>query len=183
MEHLSEEKALEILRKHSKDEQDYDNVLRHSRAVQELALETAQDIEGVDLDFLRTASLLHDIGRFSCNPGSKDSIRHGVEGARILEGEGLPAHARVAKVHIGCGITKEEVHDKGLPLPEEDMVPETKEELIITYADNLINHDRRMDEAWVEERYARELGEMYRDMVRGFNNKIHSLKKNLNSLS
>mgnify|MGYP003859395659 CR=1 FL=1 len=68
----------------------------------------------LDLKFLNTASLLHDVGRFQYPPW-KESVKHGVAGARVLLKENLPRHANVAQNHLGSGITKQVIKNKKLP--------------------------------------------------------------------
>jgi uncharacterized protein len=94
------------------------------------------------LRFIEEASMLHDIGiikvdakKIGCH-GELPYIQHIVEGRVILEAEGLPLHARIAENHIGVGgLTKEEITTKKLQLPKRDMLCETIEERIISYAD------------------------------------------------
>jgi uncharacterized protein len=92
--------------------------------------------------FIEEACMLHDIGivhvkakEIGCN-GEMPYIYHIVEGRKILEAEGLPLHARIAENHIGLGgLTKEEIIKDKIPLPHRDMLCETIEEKIISYAD------------------------------------------------
>ena len=160
---MDRNKAIELLKTHSKDPQAFEKVLKHSEAVCKLALElgkkTFDNGYFVDMEFLETASLLHDIGRFDCPPSSEKSILHGIRGAEILTAENLPDHALVAERHIGSGISKEDIEEQGLALPPKDYEPETIEEKIITYADNLIFGERRGTIAEVIERFRKEVGE------------------------
>lgn len=160
MENMSDEQAYTLLRKHAPDERIHDLLLKHVEAVRKIALRIGQKVNGVDLDFISTASLLHDIGRFSFPPG-KSSIKHGIEGAKILREEGYPEHARVCETHIGVGISKDDIESQGLPLPKQDYLPETKEEIIISYADNLVAYDVEKDIRYVIDRFLKELGEGY----------------------
>jgi uncharacterized protein len=92
--------------------------------------------------FIEEAGMLHDIGivhvkakEIGCN-GEMPYINHIVEGRKILETEGLPLHARIAENHIGVGgISKEEIIKGKMPLPPRDMLCESIEEKIISYAD------------------------------------------------
>lgn len=94
------------------------------------------------LQFIEEASMLHDIGiirtdspMIGCH-GTLPYILHTVEGRKILDAEGLPAHARVAERHIGVGgILASEIRKANLPLPPKDVLAETIEEKIISYAD------------------------------------------------
>jgi len=89
--------------------------------------------------------MLHDIGIFKvndpeiCCTGTDPYIMHGVRGREILEKEKLPKHALVCERHLSCGITKEEIINKNLPLPPRDMSPINIEEQIISYADKFFS--------------------------------------------
>ena len=92
--------------------------------------------------FIEEAGMLHDIGiikvksiKIGCL-GELPYIQHIVEGRKILEAEGLPLHAKIAENHIGVGgLTKDEIIKNKLLLPQRDMLCETIEEKIISYAD------------------------------------------------
>jgi len=91
--------------------------------------------------FIEEAAMLHDIGIVRVNAseigcyGELPYIRHGVEGRSILEAEGLPHHALVAERHTGVGITKAEIVTNNFPIPARDMLAESLEEKIISWAD------------------------------------------------
>ncbi len=116
-------------------------LMNHSLAVAEKALKVAEKFPQVDKKFIYEASLLHDIGIFMTYApkigcfGEKPYIAHGYLGRILLEKEGFFKHALVCERHIGVGITKEEIIQNKLPLPQRDMVPETLEEKIIAFAD------------------------------------------------
>lgn len=162
---MDEKEAIRLLKKYSKDDVQLKKVLDHSRAVQKAALRIGKEL-GADLEFISIGSLLHDIGRFFFNPGSKDSIRHGIKGAEILRKEGLERFADVAERHIGAGIKKKDIERQKLNLPAKDFVPVSLEEKIIAYADNLIfgTEERKIGD--VIERFRKELGEEYARRVR-----------------
>ena len=80
------------------------------------------------------------------------AICHGLAGAEILLGEGLPRHARVAERHTGTGITRQAIEQQGLPLPADDYTPQTMEEQVICYADKFFSkshpeHEKTLEEA------------------------------------
>jgi uncharacterized protein len=120
-------------------------LLDHSRKVTRKALKIGHHLisqgHTVDLQFLAEASMLHDIGMILTNTPDLDChgdgpyLQHGLRGKKLLEREGLPQHARVCERHIGVGLTAEEIQQQQLPLPEQDMRPQTLEEQIICYAD------------------------------------------------
>jgi uncharacterized protein len=120
-------------------------LIMHSRQVAELAVTIARRerelVRSVDVDFVEEAAWLHDIGmlqtripEFGCN-GSASYMAHGILGANLLRGEGLPRHALVCERHIGVGLSVDDIRRQGLPLPLRDMRPQTVEEEIIAYAD------------------------------------------------
>ncbi len=180
---ITEKEAVKLLRKYSTNDESFNKVLNHSRAVQKLALEIANDIKknhDVDIDFVKIASLLHDIGRFKCY--KENSIRHGVEGGEILSKQGLTRYARIAETHIGVGITKEDIEKQGLNLPLKNFVPETTEEKIISYADNLIFGKERGTIQKVIERFRNELGKSYVERIKKLHNEIEKLRGKNNFL-
>ncbi len=175
---ISEKEAEDLLKKYAPDENTLLRVLTHSRRVRDRVLSLVGKSKYIDLDLLKTAALLHDIGRFVYPPGDKNSILHGIEGAIILRKEGLPLHARVAETHIGVGITREDILKQGLPLPLKDYVPTTKEEILIAYADNLESQGIKTERD-VEERFSREVGEEYREKVRRFHSLVHEILRDI----
>ncbi|MFH1438946.1 MAG: HD domain-containing protein [Candidatus Woesearchaeota archaeon] len=195
---FTEKDALELLKKHSNDKKTFEAVLSHSKAVQKAALKITDEVNKnlssktddkifvCDKEFIKAACIIHDIGRFKClpvshggtNDGEKASLRHGIVGAEILKKEAWPVKfQRVCETHIGIGITKKDIEEKKLPLPAKDYIPETNEEKIIAYADNLCEHDNIKDEAWVVERYKTELGKEYAKRVIAFHEEINDMIK------
>jgi uncharacterized protein len=132
-----------ITKYYPKDSVRYKYYYTHCRAVTDLALKVARmnpDLNA-NIDFIETASMLHDIGIFltdapqiGCH-GDKPYICHGYLGRELLEKEGLPEIAPICERHIGVGITVEEIKRRDLPLPLRDMTPQSIEEKIICYAD------------------------------------------------
>lgn len=122
----------------------------HSRAVADKALALAKlhPELPVNLEFVEEAAMLHDIGIVECDApsiscfGSLPYICHGIAGGRILRKAGLEAHARVAECHTGAGISRQNVIDGHLPLPQADWLPETLEEKLICYADKFYSKSR-----------------------------------------
>ncbi|MAF79610.1 phosphohydrolase [bacterium] len=121
----------------------YSIYLPHVTLVTTKALKIAQklNLSEKQLRFIEEAGMLHDIGivrvkdeYFEC-AGKLPYICHLSEGAKILESEGLPKHARVAERHAGVGIFKWQIEQQKLLLPPKDYVPETIEEKIIGWSD------------------------------------------------
>jgi uncharacterized protein len=155
---MNKEQAIKLLQKYAPNNKSLQIVLSHAKKVKQVALSIARKIPDVDLDFIAAAALLHDIGRLRYPPG-KNSIRHGIGGAAILRKEGFPKIALVAERHIGVGITKKDIIQQKLKLPLKEYVPRTKEEKIISYADNLVFGSRKKTLKDVIARYRREIGE------------------------
>lgn len=119
----------------------------HSRQVADKALQIAERHPELSLDknFLEEAAMLHDIGIIRCNApgiqcfGNEPYILHGRIGAEMLRAEGLPHHARICERHTGAGISRQQIIEQNLPLPQEDFLPETMEEQVICYADKFFS--------------------------------------------
>lgn len=122
-------------------------LLRHSRDVANKALAVCDRHPELNLDrqFVEEGAMVHDIGIFLTNApgifchGTDPYIRHGIDGAELLRNEGLPRHARVCERHTGAGISREQIEQQQLPLPDIDLMPETLEEQVICYADKFFS--------------------------------------------
>lgn len=149
---ISEEKAFEIWEKEELSER----VQIHSKVVNGVALEIADRLiaDGitVDRELVNIGSLLHDIGR-----SKSHDIWHGVNGFKILNSYNLESSiCKIARNHLGAGISAREAEKLGLP--EEDYIPETLEELVVGYADNLVAHDRIETHKEVLEKWEKKFG-------------------------
>ncbi len=122
----------------------FDILMCHSRIVTEKSLEIAGRLPHLnpDLEFIRIAAMLHDIGIFLTRSesigcfGKAPYVCHGYLGRELLDELGLPPeYGLVSERHTGAGITKENILLNHLPLPERDMVPVSIEEKIICAAD------------------------------------------------
>jgi uncharacterized protein len=90
----------------------------------------------INIDFIRTASLLHDIGRYK----TQDPVLHGIEGYRLLVSLGYVDEAFVCASHVLYGLSSAEASRYGLP--EQDFIPLSFEEKLIPLVDFLVEHDR-----------------------------------------
>lgn len=125
-------------------------LLRHSRDVAERVVDIAcrHPQWGVDLQFIHEAAMLHDIGVIHtdapgiCCHGTHPYLAHGILGGNILRHEGLVRHARVAERHTGTGLTAAQIKQRGLPLPQVDLVPLSLEEQLVCYADKFYSKSR-----------------------------------------
>ena len=121
----------------------FDILVEHGSRVAAKAIDAAKRVPHLnpDPDFIREASMLHDIGicftrtsSLGCE-GKHPYICHGYLGRELLDNKGFKRHALVCERHLGVGLTAEDIMQQGLPLPVRDMVPVSIEELIISYAD------------------------------------------------
>ena len=125
------------------DSLSYRILLEHSRLVMEEAVAVVKNHPELmaDMQFVREAAMLHDIGIFKTDApdlgcfGSLPYICHGYLGADLLRGVGLPRHALVCERHTGTGLALQEIIARNLPVPHREMVPVSIEEQIICYAD------------------------------------------------
>lgn len=124
-----------------------DLLLHHSRQVADRALGIARRHPEwqLDLDFVKDAAMLHDIGIYRCDAagihcfGDQPYLAHGVIGARIMRAHGYEALARVCERHTGTGLTRTDIAAHGLPVPDYDLVPETLAERLVCYADKFFS--------------------------------------------
>jgi uncharacterized protein len=134
----SKEQALQILCKDGCPK----NVIRHCKAVAELAVEIAEACKkngsDVDLELVEVGALLHDIGRAKTH-----SVHHAIVGVNIAKSLGLPEPIiSIIKRHVGGGISAAEARKLGWP--QDVYIPQTLEEKIVSYADKLIEGSRRV---------------------------------------
>ncbi len=113
--------------------------IRHCFAVADAALRMGRAVasyRAVNLEFLWSAALLHDMGRHVTH----DPILHGVEGYKRLSSLGHHEEAHICAAHILFGLKAEEAAQVGLP--GRDFMPRTIEARMVTLADFLIEFDR-----------------------------------------
>ncbi len=155
---ITEKQAIALLKKYSPNERIFKLVLTHSKKVQQVALKLAKNID-CDKEFIKTAAILHDIGRFKYFKKDKNKVKHGIHGSKILKKHNLHKHAKVAERHLGAGINKKDIKEQKLPLPKNKCyISLTKEEHIIAHADNLVFGDEEVPFKRVVERFEKELG-------------------------
>ncbi|TSA34362.1 MAG: phosphohydrolase [Porphyromonadaceae bacterium] len=124
-------------------------LLLHSQAVARKAIEKAKQLNltGPDIEFIREASMLHDIGIFYTSApeigcfGDLPYICHGFKGHNLLLAEGLPKHALVCERHTGTGLTLLDIDRIDGLLPRRPMEPISLAEKLITYCDKFFFKD------------------------------------------
>jgi uncharacterized protein len=130
------EQAIELLHKNDCPSQ----VISHSVAVADLALETAVKLEKkglkINVELVEAGALLHDLGR-----SKNHTVDHAIIGAQIAQSIGLPDSViKIIKRHVGAGITEKEAQLIGWP--KDIYVPKTLEEKVVSYADKLIDRTK-----------------------------------------
>ena len=124
-------------------------LVKHSIQVAELSKQLSQRLINnrvpVDIDFVVEAAMLHDIGIIHTDAqgifchGNEPYIRHGIIGRSMLEEIGLFRHALVCERHTGTGLSKKEIVQQNLPLPQRDMLPLSIEEKVVCFADKFFS--------------------------------------------
>lgn len=143
---------------YKKDTKLYNILISHSTDVMNKAVSMAKKHPelNIDIDFVKEASMLHDIGIFLTHApsikcyGMHEYICHGYLGREILEKLGYPKHALVCERHTGTGLTLQQIISEDLPLPHREMMPVSIEEQIICFADCFYSKTRLGEEKSVE---------------------------------
>jgi uncharacterized protein len=162
-------------------------LIKHGQQVADKAVEAAMRVSHLkpDLNFIKEAAMLHDIGIFETDSpdlgctGKHPYVCHGYLGRKILENKGLPMHGLVCERHVGAGISSEDIKRYHLPLPQRDMVPISIEEQIVCYADKFYSKNGKTggDEKSVEDilsalcRYGPEKAARFQSWMRLFKEK------------
>lgn len=157
---LSTKEALEILRKSGSS----DKIVHHCEAVANVAVSIAEKCicngTDVDIQLVQNGALLHDIGRSKTH-----GINHPVEGAKIADSLGLSDKLiSIIKSHLGGGISVYEAKEFGWP--DGCYMPRTNEEMIVSYADKLIENDRVIPIEKTIKNLQKELGENHPSIER-----------------
>ena len=168
--------TLTIIEKFYKKDSDLYNILvSHSTDVMNKALHIAEihpELK-IDKDFLKEASMLHDIGVFLTNApsincfGTFPYICHGYLGRELLDDLGYSKHALVCERHTGTGLSLEEIVSNKMPIPHRDMMPISVEEQIICFSDCFFSKTRLGEERSVE-KVRQSLSKFGEDSVRQF---------------
>ena len=131
----SEGDALALHKKYGSN----DRIVKHCKTVAGVSRVVAEELarkgKPVDSRVVIAGALLHDIGR-----SRVQTVAHGLEGARILEGEGVDGNVvEVVRRHVGAGLDPAEA--KALGLPDLDYIPRTLEERVVCFADKMVDSD------------------------------------------
>lgn len=131
----SEEEALALHRKYGSNQK----IVAHCVLVAEVAETLAQELhrrgKKVDLQAVKAGGLLHDIGR-----NRTHAVRHGLEGSEVLKAEGVDEGViNIVRRHVGAGLSREEA--KSLGLPDLDYIPQSTEEVVVCFADKMVDSE------------------------------------------
>jgi len=136
-----------------------DHLINHSIAVCKKAVKLSSNFD-VNIQLIKTGSLLHDIGRCMTN-----DINHAIVGAKMLKNLGFSDEvANIALRHIGASIPKNEAELLGLP--PKDYMPVTLEEKIVAHADNLVHWSEEVDIDFVIKKWEKNLGKNHPSIQR-----------------
>jgi uncharacterized protein len=147
---------LELLAEHyESNSKTFNMLVEHGKLVAQKALATARQVPELDpdLEFIKNAAMLHDIGIFLTNSpgfgcyGKHPYICHGILGGELLNKAGHPKLALVCERHIGVGISIADIQQHNLPLPGRDMIPISIEEQLICYADKFFSKNGNAEPA------------------------------------
>lgn len=159
----------------------FEILVAHGNQVTQKALRVAKKVPGFrpDLDFIKKAAMLHDIGIFLTDTpelgcqGSQPYICHGILGHDLLIEAGWPQLALVCERHIGVGISVDDVLNFDLPLPRREMVPVSIEEQIVCYADKFFSKNGNGSLKGAE----KSIGEIISDLKQYGPDKVHKFQK------
>ncbi len=153
----SKEQCIKILEKYNTPT----NIIQHCLLVTEISENFCFKIKQINNKLVIAGAMLHDIGR-----SVDHSILHAIKGVKILAQENLDQRIlSIVKRHIGTGINKEEAVKLGLP--NEDYIPITREEVLVSYSDNLAYGSKRCSFEEVLEQFISKFGENSQ-VVEGF---------------
>jgi uncharacterized protein (TIGR00295 family) len=128
----SEGEAVALHRKYGSNERIIEHCVTVTRVAKILAEEFERRGHKVDAKAVVAAAMLHDIGR-----SRVQTVRHGVEGAVIVESEGTERKVvEIIRRHVGAGISPEEA--EALGLPDLDYIPRSLEERIVCFSDKMV---------------------------------------------
>ena len=149
MNELTFEKAINLLINYNISKPVFEHCLMVSEIAEDIANKIMNNGHYVDVDLVRVGGLIHDIGRSKTH-----DIMHGLEGANLLKD--YPKLQRICKTHIGAGIPKAEAIELGLG--DEDYLPKTIEEKIISYTDKIVDGEKVISFDQALEKYRSRLG-------------------------
>lgn len=116
--------TLTLIKKYYTEGSDiYTMLVKHSSDVMHKAVSIVEKHPelGADLEFVKEAAMLHDIGIYLTYApsihcyGQHPYLCHGYLGAELMYKEGFPRHALVCERHTGTGISLEEIIEKIYP--------------------------------------------------------------------
>ena len=105
----------------------------------------------IDCDLILAGAMLHDIGR-----SKSHKIDHAIIGAEILREKGFSgALIKIVENHIFSGISADESVEFNLPY--KNYIPNTLEEKVVTYSDNISKRNVILSTEQVINRFSRYL--------------------------
>jgi uncharacterized protein len=119
----------------------FNRIFTHCLIVWDIAKSIIEEKQlNVNVELVKAGCLLHDIGAYSLfKDGWFDEnmyITHGIRGYDLLKTEGYDEQlCRIAAHHTGVGLSRDDIKQQNLPLPDQEFLAETIEEELVMYAD------------------------------------------------
>jgi len=138
--------------------EEVENILDHCNCVwkfsEKIAKSAIKNGYNIDLDFLKIACYVHDIGRMMCGSKAsrelKSDIYHGMDGYNIIKKQGWSEKlARVCVRHMG-GVGQPKDVNEQIGFGDQDTLAETNEEKILAYADCRVFYNKELGRADIE---------------------------------
>ena len=152
MTYIPTENEIKLLHeKHAPNIEAFNRVFTHCLIVWDIAKAIIESNQlDVNAELVKAGCLLHDVGVYSLyrdNWFDEDMyITHGIVGYQILKDEGYGEQiCRIASHHTGVGLSRNDIKQQGLPLPDEDYLAETIEEELVMYADKFHSKQPRFN--------------------------------------
>ncbi len=138
------EEIIKLHKKYASNDDDFEAVYTHCQIVAEIAEWCVGNInEKVDVELLKTAALLHDIGSYPFLAAweVRDDYRkfyalHAFLGSKILEDEGYDKKiCTMVQNHVLMGLTKDEINKIDFRMPVINLEADSIEGRLLCYAD------------------------------------------------
>ena len=170
MRYPTEEEAVEILRKYRLPKE----IVEHSKRVAGIGVKIAKQIKkaghDVDVEAVRAAALLHDLGKWKYLHNKKEiGHMHSCETGRLLAELGWPELGAVCGAHFG--VTAKEAKQFGLPNPH-NMMPDSIEAKVLYIADKIRPDSRNLKQIIEVINNSKKLELRYWNLCPGFKEKI-----------
>jgi len=139
----TESEIIKLHKKYAPSKDIFDIVYLNCLATWKIALQIIESSKlELNRELVKTGCLLHDIGTYRLiqpeDVAWAGYANRGVVGAEMLKEEGFAKElCNVVAHHVGLGLTKKRISETFLPVPKEDLQPQTTEERLVNYVSKL----------------------------------------------